>query len=98
MRNVFIAVLTARVMADADYDYLRFKRLKADKIMSRAFFDHRPDHIMKKQKILTFLFDNNIKDWSKVTFYDDNKNVLQMLLDLGINARDSIKINQELSK
>ena len=24
-KNVFIAVLTARVMADADYDYLRFK-------------------------------------------------------------------------
>jgi len=97
MRNVFIAVLTARVMADADYDYLRFKGLKADKIMSRAFFDHRPDHIMKRQKILTFLFDNNIKNWSNVTFYDDNKNVLQMLLDLGINAKDSIKINQELS-
>jgi len=52
---------------------------------------------MKRQKILTFLFDNNIKNWSNVTFYDDNKNVLQMLLDLGINAKDSIKINQELS-
>ena len=66
--------------------------------MSRALFDHRPYHIMKKQKILTFLFDNNIKDWSKVTFYDDNKNVLQMLIDLGINAKDSIKINKELTK
>ncbi len=97
-KNVFIAVLTARVMADADYDYLRFKRLKADKIMSRAFFDHRPDHIMKRQKILTWLFDNNIKNWSDVTFYDDNKNVLEMLLDLGINAKDSIKINKELTK
>ena len=97
MRNVFIAVLTARVMADADYDYLKFQGLNANKIMSRAFFDHRPDHIMKRQKILTFLFDNNIKNWSNVTFYDDNKNVLQMLLDLGINAKDSIKINQELS-
>ena len=97
-KNVFIAVLTARVMADADYDYLRFKRLKADKIMSRAFFDHRPDHIMKRQKILTWLFDNNIRKWSDVTFYDDNKNVLQMLLDLGINAKDSIKINKELTK
>ena len=97
-KNVYIAVITARVMADADYDYLRFKRLKADRIMSRAFFDHRPDHIMKKQKILTFLFDNNIKNWSDVTFYDDNKNVLEMLLDLGINAKDSIKINKELTK
>ena len=97
-KNVYIAVITARVMADADYDYLRFKRLKADRIMSRAFFDHRPDHIMKKQKILTFLFDNNIKNWSDVTFYDDNKNVLEMLLDLGINAKDSIKINRKLTK
>jgi len=97
LKNVYIAVLTARVMGDADFHYLAFKGLKADKIMSRAFFDHRPDHIMKRQKILTFLFDNNIKNWSNVTFYDDNKNVLQMLLDLGINAKDSIKINQELS-
>ena len=96
-KNVYIAVITARVMADADHDYLRFKPLKADRIMSRAFFDHRPDHEMKRQKILNFLFDNNIKDWSKVTFYDDNKNVLQMLLDLGINAKDSIKINKELA-
>ena len=97
-KNVYIAVITARVMADADYDYLRFKRLKADRIMSRAFFDHRPDHEMKRQKILTFLFDNNIKNWSDVTFYDDNKNVLEMLLDLGINAKDSIKINRKLTK
>jgi len=97
LKNVYIAVLTARVMGDADFHYLAFKGLKADKIMSRAFFDHRPDHIMKRQKILTFLFDNNIKNWSNVTFYDDNKNVLHMLLDLGINAKDSIKINQELS-
>ena len=65
--------------------------------MSRAFFDHRPDHIMKKQKIITFLLERNIKNWSNVTFYDDNKNVLQMLLDLGINAKDSIKINQDLA-
>ena len=94
LKNVYIAVLTARVMGDADFHYLAFKGLKADKIMSRAFFDHRPDHVMKKQKILTFLFENNIKNWSNVTFYDDNKNVLNMLLDLGINAKDSIKINQ----
>ena len=97
LKNVYIAVLTARVMGDADFHYLAFKGLKADKIMSRAFFDHRPDHVMKKQKILTFLFENNIKNWSNVTFYDDNKNVLEMLLDLGINAKDSIKINQELA-
>ena len=97
LKNVYIAVLTARVMGDADFHYLAFKGLKADKIMSRAFFDHRPDHVMKKQKILTFLFENNIKNWSNVTFYDDNKNVLEMLLDLGINAKDSIKINKELA-
>ncbi len=97
LKNVYIAVLTARVMGDADFHYLAFKGLKADKIMSRAFFDHRPDHIMKKQKIITFLLERNIKNWSNVTFYDDNKNVLNMLLDLGINAKDSIKINQELS-
>jgi len=98
LRNVYIVVLTARVMGDADLHYLMLKGLKADKILSRAFFDHRPDHVMKKQKILTFLFENNIKNWSNVTFYDDNKNVLNMLLDLGINAKDSIKINQELAK
>ena len=96
-KNVYIAVITARVMGDADFHYLAYKGLKADKIMSRAFFDHRPDHIMKKQKIITFLFERNIKNWSNVTFYDDNKNVLQMLLDLGINAKDSIKINKELA-
>ena len=55
LKNVYIAVLTARGMGDADFHYLAFKGLKADKIMSRAFFDHRPDHIMKNQKIITFI-------------------------------------------
>ena len=32
-KNVYIAVCTARVMADADYDYLNFQGLKADQIM-----------------------------------------------------------------
>ena len=98
MKNVFIAICTARVMSKADLDYLRIKGLKANEIMSRSNTDHRPDAIMKKAKILAFLRDHKITKWSNVTFYDDNKNVLQMLLDLGINARDSIKINKELTK
>ena len=98
MNNVFIAICTARVMSDADLDYLRFKGLKANEIMSRSKTDNRPDHIMKKGKILKFLREHNIKNLSNVTFYDDNQTVLEMLLDLGINAKDSIKINQELSK
>ena len=97
MKNVFIAICTARVMSEADLDYLRIKGLKANEIMSRSDTDHRPDAIMKKAKILAFLRDHNIRKSSDVTFYDDNKNVLQMLIDLGINAKDSIKINQELS-
>ena len=98
MKNVFIAICTARVMSDADLDYLKFKGLKASEIMSRSKRDNRPDHIMKKGKILKFLRDHNIKNLHNVTFYDDNQTVLGMLLDLGINAKDSIKINQELSK
>ena len=98
MTNVFIAICTARVMSDADLDYLERKGLKASEIMSRSKRDNRPDHIMKKGKILKFLRDHNIKNLHNVTFYDDNQTVLKMLLDLGINAKDSIKINQELSK
>jgi FMN phosphatase YigB (HAD superfamily) len=98
MTNVFIAICTARVMSDADLDYLKFKGLKASEIMSRSVTDNRPDHVMKKGKILKFLREHNIKNLSNVTFYDDNQTVLEMLLDLGINAKDSIKINQELSK
>tara|TARA_Y100000310_G_C20464340_1_gene706887 strand:- start:13 stop:483 length:471 start_codon:yes stop_codon:yes gene_type:complete len=98
MKNVFIAICTARVMSSADLDYLNFKGLRADEIMSRSETDHRPDAIMKKAKILAFLREHKITKWSSVTFYDDNKTVLQMLLDLGINAKDSIKINKELTK
>ena len=98
MKNVFIAICTARVMSGADLDYLRIKGLKANEIMSRSETDHRPDAIMKKAKILAFLREHKITKLSNVTFYDDNKNVLEMLLDLGINAKDSIKINKELTK
>ncbi len=98
MKNVFIAICTARVMSGADLDYLRIKGLKADEIMSRSETDHRPDAIMKKAKILAFLREHKITKWSNVTFYDDNKTVLQMLIDLGINAKDSLQINKELTK
>jgi hypothetical protein len=40
---------------------------------------------------------HKITNPSKITFYDDNQNVLGMLDALGVTARDSIKINQELS-
>ena len=96
-KNVFIAVCTARVLAEADLDYLKFKGLKADQIMSRAFFDHRPDHLMKRTKILAFMQKHKITNPSKITFYDDNKNVLEMLNVLGVKARDSIKINREMT-
>ena len=96
-KNVFIAICTARVLANADMDYLKFKGLKADQIMSRAFFDHRPDHLMKRTKILAFMQKHKITNPSKITFYDDNQNVLGVLDALGVTARDSIKINQELS-
>ena len=66
--------------------------------MSRSETDHRPDAIMKKAKILAFLREHKITKGSDVTFYDDNKTVLQMLLDLGINAKDSLQINKELTK
>ena len=98
LKNVFIAICTARVMSGADLDYLRIKGLKADEIMSRSETDHRPDAIMKKAKILAFLREHKITKWSNVTFYDDNKTVLQMLIDLGINAKDSLQINKELTK
>ena len=98
LKNVFIAICTARAMPGAVLDYLRIKGLKANEIMSRSETDHRPDAIMKKAKILAFLREHKITKWSNVTFYDDNKTVLQMLLDLGVNAKDSIKINQELTR
>ena len=98
LKNVYIAVLTARVMGDADYDYLNFKGLKAKEIMSRAFFDHRPDHNMKRTKMLAFMAKHNITDPRKITFYDDNKNVLDLLTFLGINAKNSILLNKRLSK
>ncbi len=97
MKNVFIAICTARVLADADLDYLKFKGLKAREIMSRSVTDNRPDHVMKKGKILKFLREHNITNPSKITFYDDNKNVLEMLNVLGVKAKDSIKINQEMT-
>lgn len=96
-KNVFIAVCTARFMSEADFDFLKFRGLKANQIMSRAFFDHRPDHLMKRTKILAFMVKHKITNPSKITFYDDNQNVLEMLNVLGVKAKDSIKINQELS-
>ncbi len=83
MKNVFIAICTAG--------------LKAREIMSRSVTDNRPDHVMKKGKILKFLREHNITNPSKITFYDDNKNVLEMLNVLGVKAKDSIKINQEMT-
>jgi len=97
-KKVKIGVCTARFMSQDDLAYLDWKGLKFDTLMSRIAGDNRPDYIMKRDLLLHFMRQENIKNYRDVTFYDDNRDVLTMLHELGVKARDSVITNFSIRK
>ena len=99
--GVEIAVITARVMGAADMQYLRDNGLRYNYIYSRTEGDNTPDAALKKIALYSLGRDmGRSMNWLQTFayFWDDNKKVLEMGSNLGINMLDSTLTNKRLQK
>jgi phosphoglycolate phosphatase-like HAD superfamily hydrolase len=92
-----IGVCTARVLQDADYEFLADNGLEFDFILSRPMGDNTGDAELKKRLLTEYAqyekqslpqFVRGIQ-----AFFDDNKSVLKMLKSIGVKTYDALEIN-----
>ena len=87
-----IGVCTARVLQDADYEFLADNGLEYDFILSRPMGDSSKDDDLKER----LLGEAGITPDRITAFFDDNEAVLKRLKELNIEAFDA-KIFNKLS-
>jgi hypothetical protein len=99
-KGATIVICTARVMGEHDYEYLRANGLRWDACLSRRLGDSSPDAELKERMIRKYAQARPMS-WARfcatTVFFDDNKNVLEMLARIGIKAYNSISLNERLS-
>ncbi len=95
-----IVVMTARVMADADYDFLINNGLRADFIYSRPEGVTIADNILKRNFLISLKRDiKKSLAWIRANayFFDDNKMVRETMKNELIRAFDPIDYNMRHS-
>lgn len=95
-----VGICTARVLQDADYQFMSDNGLQYDFVLSRKFGDNSDDADLKENLLREYAQKRNIdfKDFCKSIdlFYDDNQKVLARLQELNINAFDAVFTNKLL--
>lgn len=96
-----VLICTARVIGEADLDFLMLKGLYAHNVtlLSRPEGDRSSDHLLKERLLKEFAKANKLHfaNFAKrCFFYDDNQDVLQHLAGLGFNCLDSVRINKAI--
>lgn len=88
----YVIICTARNMSKADYEFLKFHNMIADKIISRPVGNMEADGSLKAKQLSSFLSLRQFKKASKVMF-DDAMSVRSALRKIGIAVLDPAKIN-----
>ena len=95
--NKKIAIITARVLGDADYRFLAKNNLRYDFIYSRKAGDDTPDAALKRLALYKLASDmGKSMKWlqSFAVMYDDNLSVLRMASKLKLLNVDATLYNQ----
>ena len=95
--NKKIAIITARVLGDADYKFLKDNNLKFDFIYSRKAGDTTQDAQLKKLALYKLAKDmGRSMRWLRnfAVIYDDNLSVLKMATKLKVVNVDATLYNQ----
>jgi len=95
--NKKIAIITARVLGDADYKFLKDNNLRYDFIYSRKAGDDTPDAALKRLALYKLASDmGKSMKWlqSFAVIYDDNLSVLRMASKLKLLNVDATLYNQ----
>ena len=97
-----IGVCTARVLQDADYQFLADNGLEYDFILSRPMGDRSGDGELKTRLLAEFADQNGITLNTLVNgikaFFDDNQIVLKTLAKLGVKCHNALEVNKNLSQ
>jgi len=100
IRDNFIIVCTARVMGEADFDFLRSHGLKWEFMVSRTEGDSRGDAMMKFCKLYE-LANSLSLSWrgfaSRCEMFDDNLSVIDLLSASGIMVNNATACNAKES-
>ena len=89
-----IIICTARIIQQADLDFLDLHCLHYDAILHRVLGDERPDAILKAE-LLQKYFNNDFKN---VIMFDDNLSVIAKMIAMGIKCYDATRLNEGLAK
>ena len=92
-----IAIITARVLGDADYKFLKDNNLRYDFIYSRYAGNDMPDAQLKRLALYKLAKDmGKSMQWLRnfAVFYDDNLSVLRMATKLKVANVDATLYNQ----
>lgn len=95
-RGDYVVVCTARVMSDADFEFLASEGINPDKIISRPLGNSTADGELKAKQ-LGSLF--NLKQFAKASkiMFDDAASVRSSLRKIGIAVIDPAKINERIA-
>ena len=100
VRSDTVAVITARVIQDADLAFLKRHNLKFDYLFSRAQGNSTPDDLLKRRAILRLAAKMNKSiAWMRknAIFFDDNLAVLDIMTSMGIKTVNATLANERLS-
>ena len=100
VRSDTVAVITARVIQDADLAFLRRNDLKFDYLYSRAQGNNTPDDLLKRRAVLRLAAKMNKSiAWMRknTVFFDDNLAVLDIMASMGIKTINATLANERLT-
>ena len=95
-----VAVITARVIQDADLAFMKRNDLKFDFLFSRAQGNRTPDDLLKRRAILKLARKlQRSMAWMRknAVFFDDNLAVLDIMTAMGIKTVNATTANERLS-
>ena len=101
VRSDTVAVITARVIQDADLAFLKRHNLKFDYLFSRAQGNNSPDDLLKRRAILRLAAKMNKSiAWMRknAVFFDDNLAVLDIMASMGIKTINATLANERLTE
>jgi hypothetical protein len=105
MRELFpnseeMLICTARVMGEADLEYLAENGLFFDGLLSRPEGNRLPDHVLKEMLLRDHATRCGLT-WEEFTrfahMFDDNAHVIETLQGIGLSVSNAITLNAELS-
>ena len=95
-----VAVITARVIGDADLAFMSRNGLKFDHLFSRAEGNNTPDDLLKRRAILRLAKKlQKSMAWMRknAVFFDDNLEVLGMMESMVIKTINATLANERLT-